>query len=426
MVTISLLAFITKSSLSLIIIWLVWYTLLRKVYRFGAVRYFLMVGIVFSMLFPFIVPAVISLLPNSFTSISLPILYLIPEVTVSPNQGAVFFSWNNIFTAIYFIAVFILLARLAVQISKIGILKLTGKKTQKDGFAVIEHSKTLPPFSFFRTCFINPNEIPTEKIDLILQHESVHINHYHSVDIIILELIGLFQWFNPFYWLLKRAVVEIHEFQADQVVLTTKSNRHEYLDSIVSLAFCGIALSLGNNFNKSLTLKRLAMMNSKKHRRYFVPALVLSFALAFGFIFFISCNKTEPSDDKEVVVTKSQVVKNENHDLDDETVFTVVEDMPTFDNDNSQTLDKFRGYIAKNLKYPDIAAENGIQGRVYVTFVIDSEGNVKNARIERGVDSSLDQEALRVVNSCPKWKPGKQGGKNVAVQFTFPIVFKLQ
>ena len=426
MVTISLIAFITKSSLSIFFVWLIWFTLLRKVNRFGAVRYFLMLGILFSVLLPFIVPAIISLFPSSFSSISLPILYLIPEVTVTQNQSASFYSWNEILSAIYLLAVLFLLTRFVVQISKIGILKFTGKKTYKHGVYVIEHSKTLPPFSFFGNCFLNPNEVPAEKIDIIIHHESVHIKHHHSADIIILELIGLFQWFNPFYWLLKRAVVEIHEFQADQIVLTSKSDQHAYMDSIVSLAFCGIALSLGNNFNKSLTLKRLAMMNSKKHRRYFVPVLLLSFALAFGFVFFISCNKTESIDENEVVVIKSQEKIDINKSDVNETVYTVVEEMPVFENDKSQSMVKFREFIAKNLKYPDIAAKNSIQGRVYVSFVVDSEGNVKDAKVERGVDSSLDEEALRVINSSPKWAPGKQRGKNVAVQFTFPIVFKLQ
>ena len=284
----------------------------------------------------------------------------------------------------------------------------------------------MPPFSFLGYCFINPNEVPTEKNDLIIMHESAHIMHRHSADIILLELIGFFQWFNPFYWLLKKTVVEVHEFQADQIVLTSKSNQHDYMDSIVSLAFSGIALSLGNNFNKSLTLKRLAMMNSKKQGRYFVPALLLSFILAFGIVFFISCNKTESIDDNEVVVIKTQGKIDETKSDVNETVFTVVEEMPVFDNDDSNDMKKFRMFIAKNLKYPDIAAKNSIQGRVYVSFVVDSEGNVKDAKVDRGVDSSLNEEALRVINSSPKWEPGKQKGKNVAVQFTFPIVFKLQ
>ena len=83
-------------------------------------------------------------------------------------------------------------------------------------------------------------------------------------------------------------------------------------------------------------------------------------------------------------------------------------------------------YIAKNLRYPEIAAENGISGRVFVRFVVEPDGSVTNVEVVRGVDPALDAEAKRVVLSSPKWAPGKQRGKPVRVSFTFPINFVLQ
>jgi protein TonB len=85
-----------------------------------------------------------------------------------------------------------------------------------------------------------------------------------------------------------------------------------------------------------------------------------------------------------------------------------------------------RKFIANAIKYPVIAQENGIQGKVYVNFVVDKDGSITAAKIARGVDSSLDKEALRVVNSLPKWKPGMQRGKPVKVSYTVPISFVLQ
>ena len=85
-----------------------------------------------------------------------------------------------------------------------------------------------------------------------------------------------------------------------------------------------------------------------------------------------------------------------------------------------------RKYIAASIKYPVIAQENGVQGKVYVNFVVDKEGRVTNARVIRSVDPSLDKEALRVVNSLPRWKPGKQQGAPVRVAFSVPISFVLQ
>lgn len=85
-----------------------------------------------------------------------------------------------------------------------------------------------------------------------------------------------------------------------------------------------------------------------------------------------------------------------------------------------------REFIAREIKYPVIAQEKGIQGKVYVTFVVGTDGNVKDAKIARGVDPSLDAEALRVVGKMNGWKPGKQRGKVVNVSYTVPINFKLK
>ena len=82
-------------------------------------------------------------------------------------------------------------------------------------------------------------------------------------------------------------------------------------------------------------------------------------------------------------------------------------------------------YISDNVKYPVIAQENGIQGKVYVKFVVDEAGNISNAEVLRPVETSLDKEALRVINSLPRFKPGKQRGKPVRVQVSIPILFKL-
>jgi len=106
----------------------------------------------------------------------------------------------------------------------------------------------------------------------------------------------------------------------------------------------------------------------------------------------------------------------------DEEVFYIVEDMPKFKGQNAKF---FRVWIAENVRYPKEAAENGIEGKVMVSFVVNKEGNITYAKIEEGDDIYLNAEALRVVTASPKWKPGKQRGVPVNVQFTFPINFVL-
>ena len=111
-------------------------------------------------------------------------------------------------------------------------------------------------------------------------------------------------------------------------------------------------------------------------------------------------------------------------EFDEDQVFYIVEQMPTFNGGDPAV--EFRKFIATNLRYPEIAAENGISGRVFVQFAVNNRGRIVDAVVISGVDPSLDKEALRVIMSSPPWTPGKQRGKEVKVLFTFPINFVLQ
>ncbi len=116
------------------------------------------------------------------------------------------------------------------------------------------------------------------------------------------------------------------------------------------------------------------------------------------------------------------VVDDSEEEVEDVKIFVIVEKMPEFPGGDLE----LRKYIAQNIKYPNIARENDIQGKVYVRFVVTEKGTVENVQIARGVDPLLDQEAIRVVESLPTWKPGEQGGKKVKVWYTVPINFQLQ
>lgn len=130
----------------------------------------------------------------------------------------------------------------------------------------------------------------------------------------------------------------------------------------------------------------------------------------------------EATDNTEYDFTS--MIGDDEEEIDEEEVFYIVEDMPTFNGGDPAT--EFRKYISQNLRYPEIAAENGISGRVIVQFAVDKTGKVVDARIVRSVDPALDKEAVRVVMASPRWTPGKQRGKAVKVLFTFPINFVLQ
>ena len=103
-------------------------------------------------------------------------------------------------------------------------------------------------------------------------------------------------------------------------------------------------------------------------------------------------------------------------------IFTVVEQMPLFPGGDAALM----GYLRDNIHYPTVAAENGVQGRVVVGFVVERDGSITDVNVLRSVDPSLDREAMRVVKAMPKWTPGKQNGSAVRVKYQVPVTFRLQ
>ena len=131
----------------------------------------------------------------------------------------------------------------------------------------------------------------------------------------------------------------------------------------------------------------------------------------------------QTEDDKDVEVVIAPPVEAPVEEEEEEVIFVVVESMPEFPG-GAQAMMK---YVAENIKYPVIAQENGIQGRVICQFVVNKDGSIVDVVVVRSSgEPSLDKEALRVINSMPKWKPGKQRGKPVRVKYTVPVNFRLQ
>lgn len=129
----------------------------------------------------------------------------------------------------------------------------------------------------------------------------------------------------------------------------------------------------------------------------------------------------ETSEDK-VVEIYAPVLQAEEEEVEDE-IFVIVEDMPKF---RGGDINKFREWVQKRVRYPELAAENGIQGRVFITFVVEPNGTVSNVSISRSVDALLDEAAKEAVSASPKWEPGMQRGRPVRVRYSIPIIFQLQ
>ena len=126
--------------------------------------------------------------------------------------------------------------------------------------------------------------------------------------------------------------------------------------------------------------------------------------------------------DQSEVIDDYVPVEVEEEEVTEAEIFQIVEEMPSYPGGEAKMYE----YLGKNIKYPQIARESGIQCRVFVNFVVEPDGSVSNVKVMRGIGGGCDEEAMRVIKSMPKWKPGKQRGKAVRVTYTIPVVFKLQ
>jgi len=126
--------------------------------------------------------------------------------------------------------------------------------------------------------------------------------------------------------------------------------------------------------------------------------------------------------DEDTEVEEYIPIEVDEEVVEEATIFTVVESMPEF----KGGMGELYSYLGNNIKYPVMAKESGIQGKVYVTFVVERDGSITDVKVLRGIGGGCDEEAIRVVGGMPKWKPGKQRGKPVRVQYNLPVRFTLQ
>ena len=317
-------------------------------------------------------------------------------------------------TYLYYVGVVVMSLRFMIQLVSICRIRWKGQVVYLNGQRIISLPSEFNPFSFFGWIFLFLPKLEEESKNEILMHEQTHARQWHSVDVIVSELANIVCWFNPFSWLLKGEIRLNLEYMADNQVAKTMEDSKQYQYHLLGLAHTNSKTGLYNNFNVSQIKSRIIMMNKKRTRtagriKY---ALFVPLAAALLLASNISCTSTETQEANTKAI-ESRAAEGE--------VFQVVEEMPEFPGGMAECMK----WLAQNIKYPAEAQEKGIQGRVIVQMVVEKDGTITHAKVVRGVDPLLDTEALRVVNSSPKWKPGKQNGEAVRVKYTLPIMFRL-
>ena len=445
------------------------------------------------------------------------------------------FNWLLPLTIIYIIGVVVVLSKMLLSLWRLHRMRVESEiHPLPDGFRMAVCEKVGTPFSWWDTVFMNHNDYE-KGAPAFLTHELGHLRLHHSADVLLVELLTALQWFNPAMWMLRADLRTIHEFEADQQVISHGFNDIQYLQLLIRKAAGQSGYSLANGISNSALKKRVTMIMKPKSDRNsmlkllaLVPIVGVSLVLnantvtdyvndepqkqqpikkgqkagtikmgsqSLNDIIVVAEAPTtsKPADDKTFIAkgvvydydeaqptpivgavvlvegTKNGTVTDregkfqievsmgdnitasyvgyesktigvskvfsessksneyilglykEKEEDNAEKVYDVVEEMPEFPGGPAVLYET----LVKSIQYPEEARIKGAQGRAIVTFVVEKDGSISNARVVKSVDPSLDAEALRVINSMPKWNPGKQNGEPVRVKYTAPVRFSL-
>ena len=429
---------------------------------------------------------------------------VIEETPVEANTLSV----TDIISYIYIIGVVFFLMKFIYNIVKIYKIK-AGKKIETiDDVNFIYTNESHIPFSFLKNIYI-----PKDNLDaMIIKHEMSHVKNYHSVDVILMEIMIAFQWFNPFIRMIKNELKSNHEFIADSEAIKDEDEKSNYMMLLLQQCTADDFSTIANNFSFLLTKKRITMITKNQKVKGSVIKVLLTLPV-FALLILLNtqCDNTKPNEEKKSTVVKADenagqllgtivdrfsekpiafatvVLEKDGNDLyyttsdkngsykitrinegaynvkvscdgyesvsiravnipvkkltfqdfwlkkndadepssqkavvSQDSIYRVSEVMPQYPGGPNEMMK----YIQENIKYPQSAKDNKIEGRVFVSFVVEKDGSITNAAVIRGIDKECDAEALRVVSSMPKWNPGQQDGKNVRTQFTIPIIYK--
>ena len=385
------------------------------------------------------------------------------QMEIAEEAGPV--AWQVVLPLIFIIGVLLTLGHTLASIVKVMLLiRRSEKHPQPDGTILcVTGNAEVSPFSWMRYIVMNHADYEAQDA-AILAHERGHIRLRHSWDLLLVDLLTALQWFNPAMWMLRQDLRAIHEYEADGAVLSQGINARQYQYLLISKASGIGGYSIANGISHSTLKNRITMMLHKKSNRTsllklfaLVPivgmALVLNAKTVTHYVYDepqkqqpvkkgkkagtikMSGQEIKVVEQGDIVTMEGEVKPNQAEGTftpneavgtfapsEGEAAFDVVEEMPEFPGGPQAMMD----YLMKNVCYPKTAFDANIQGRVIAQFVVDKEGTIRGAHVVKSVDPALDAEAVRVINSMPKWTPGRQNGKVVNVKYTIPVNFQLQ
>lgn len=437
--------YMLQSAVSITIFYVFYMMVFRKEGYFGFNRYYLLIAVVVSVLLPLVqfnLGGMISGNQGNIITIS-PVhdlvTFSLDEIVIYGNgdisaTNANPNSWMSVLSLslmVYIVGVILASLLLIFKLFRIMSIVNSSEKVKKNGLVYVITKKGTPAFSFLNYVFIDEglfiSRLETEKI---IEHELAHVKNHHSYDLLFLEIIQVIQWYNPVVYLLKKMIRENHEFMADNEVVASYDEPLAYGKLLIDHSSPEKTISIAHNFSYSLLKRRLSMITLTKNPIRFSFKLIWVL-VAINLVFF-ACSEPDkdvirdipneevfsteitPTEVKEVAIAKEETEINGE-------VFTVVEVMPEYPGG----IEALMTYLSDNIKYPEKAKANDVEGRVFLNFVVTDRGEVKNVKVLRGIDDECDKEAVRVVSNMPNWTPGTQRGIPVNVSYNIPIRFTI-
>jgi TonB family protein len=484
--------YLLETNVGLILFMSIYWLFLKNENQFSTKRLYLILSIFLAFIFPLFhlnpisttqnIPAIGTIIPGNW----------LPEVMVSantsftsqkasPSVGA----WGVI-GKLYFATFTLLFIILLYRITSIVRLFFYSNTYRWHNCYVAESEEEQPTFSFFNFIFIGQSKnLSNGEKEEILKHEQIHASQFHSLDILLINLVGIICWFNPFVHLYKKTLVQLHEFDADARSVANK-DVDQYCGLLAKVALQSIHYPIANHFNSSLTIKRIEMMKTmKRNINPWKKAAITAFVPVFFYLVAcqdqvkeISQNSSVALDVPKDVQEQVDKLKKENpkntysiletyekgqnqikelakkgYHMDDLAgfelvnsgsrtflivaknegsikfgeavksgdVYTFVEEMAT----PKMGMDAYWKYISDNLKYPKRAADANIQGKSFIKFIVNLDGSLSDFVVIKSLNDECDQEAIRVLKGSGEWNPGKQSGKPVRVAFIMPFNFQL-
>ena len=349
----------------------------------------------------------------------------LPEVLINGDASEQsIWSWADIMICIYIIgavAIFFMTVVQTVRLTKQ--LRQCEHITDNRGNTIVLTDCATSPFCLFHYIVMSRDDY-ANNCSFILTHEQEHIRLGHCIDLIILQVATIIQWFNPFVWLIGKNLKAIHEFEVDEAVLNKGIDATQYQKFLVVKAVGNRLQPFANNLNKESLKRRIIMMNQKKSNRWMMLKALFIIPVATLAV-SVFASTTDMSSMAKAVNTTANSISTNNMQTkqSDKKTFTVVEEMPEFKGGVSAMME----FLSMNMKYPQAAVKAKLQGRAVVGFVVRKDGTVSDVHITKSAGYAvLDEEAMRVVKAMPAWEPGKQKGKPVNVKYFVPITFRLK